>query len=86
MLGPNQITRDMAAQAYNERLSHVARIQMIKHERHDGGAPVDRQAHRRLTANRLAAAFAATVFTVVLAAGAVAASPTIGGGATILIR
>lgn len=86
MLGPNHVSQQMATRSYDERLNHAARIQMIKRDRQGGDTPVDRGAHRRMTVARLAGAVTAVLFSVALAAGAAAASPAVGGGATILIR
>jgi hypothetical protein len=88
MLGPNTVTRDLATQAYNDRLSHAARIQLIKRDRSEEHASlVDRVAARRVTVTRLAAtAVAAGAALAALTATTMAASPSVGGGATFLIR
>ena len=87
MLGPNTVTRDLATQAYNERLSHAARIQLIKRDRsEEHGSFVDRVAARRVTVARLAATAVAAGAALALTATTMAASPSVGGGATFLIR
>jgi hypothetical protein len=91
MLGPNHHTFHLANQAYEERLNHSARIQMIQRERHDESRPVDHQEHRLITVRRLAAAgIAGVVLTAALAAGGVgdvsAAPNRSSGGGTVLIR
>jgi hypothetical protein len=91
MLGPNQHTFHLANQAYEERLAHSARINMVKRARSDE-EPFDRTAHRVITVRRLAAAgIAGFVLTAALAAGgvgSVAAAPNhaAGGGGVTLIR
>lgn len=91
MLGPNQQSLHLANQAYEERLSHSARIAMIKRDRHDATPAFNRTAQRSMTVRRLAAAaVAGVVLTAAVAAagaGAVAASPShAAGGGPVLIR
>lgn len=86
MLGPNETTRLMATEAYDERLAHAARIRRVARERHDERRPFVPQAHRRVTVARVAAAATAIVLTIAGAATAVAAQPALGGGAHILVR
>lgn len=90
MLGPTTTTRHMANQAYEERLSHAARIRMVQKERHDDSKPFHRDGHRLITARRLAAGLAGAVLATAIAAGTVAnvvASPNhANGGGAALIR
>lgn len=86
MLGPNHQSHQLATQTYDERLSHAARIRMVSQARRDGTEPLDRNARRRLTAARLAAGAAGILLSVAIAASTVASNPTVGGGATVLIR
>lgn len=86
MLGPNETTRLMATKAYDERLAHAARIRQVARDRHDEQRPFVPQAHRHITVARVAAAATAVALTVAGAATAVAAHPTLGGGAHILVR
>ncbi|HET7645832.1 MAG TPA: hypothetical protein VFM03_05040 [Candidatus Limnocylindria bacterium] len=76
----------MATKAYDERLAHAARIRQVARERHDEQRPFVPQAHRRITVARIVAAGTAVALTVASAATAVAAHPTLGGGAHILVR
>lgn len=88
MLGPNHHSYHVASQSYGERLSHAARIRMVQKDRHDDSG-FNAEAHRLVTARRLAATVAAAVLTATLAAatvGAVAASPNAHGGGITLIR
>ena len=91
MLGPNQHTHHVASQQYAERLSHAARIRMIQKERSETeGTPFfNLDAHRLITARRLAAGLAGVVLAAAVAAGSagvVNASPShaAGGGATLV--
>lgn len=90
MLGPNHHTYHLANQAYEERLSHAARIRMVQKDRHDETRPFHAEGHRLITARRLLAGLAGVVLTAALAAGSVgiaAASPShAGGGGATLIR
>ena len=90
MLGPNHHTYHVASQAYEERLTHAARIRMVQKERTDDGQPFHRDAYRLITARRLAASLAGVILTVALAAGTVgtvaAAPANASGGGMTLIR
>lgn len=89
MLGPNQHTHHVASQQYAERLDHAARIRMVQKERTEGAPFFNIDAHRLLTARRLAAGLAGVVLAAAVAAGSagvVNASPShaAGGGATLI--
>ncbi|MDQ2690295.1 MAG: hypothetical protein M3Y29_08485 [Chloroflexota bacterium] len=90
MLGPNHGTYHIAQQTYGERLDHAARIRMVQKDRHDGSEPFDRQAHRAMTARRLAASLASVILAATVATAAVgtvvAAPNSAPGGGPTLIR
>lgn len=87
MLGPNHHTFHVANQAYDERLSHAARIRMIQRDRTDGPKPFNREGHRLVTVRRLTAAVAVTALLAAGGVATVAAAPhSVGGGGTVLIR
>lgn len=89
MLGPNHHSLTVAHQAHAERLDHAARIRLVQRDRHDESKPFFRNAHRALTARRLAAGLAGVVLTAALVAGTVgsvaaSASPASGGGPALI--
>lgn len=89
MLGPNQHTHHLASPEYAERLSHAARIRMVQKERSEEAPIFHIDAHRLITARRLAAGLAGVVLAAAVAAGSagvVNASPShaAGGGATLV--
>ncbi len=87
MFAPNASTHQLADQLHQERLSHAARMQLVAREKGPDGTPVDRHAHRRITARRLAAGAAAIVLTVSVGAATVASGGIGGGGGGVtLIR
>ena len=91
MFAPNISTHQLADTIHHERISHAARLQQIKQDRAPDGFAVDRQAHRRMTSRRLAAAMAA-VLTFAIAAAVAANQPAAapaqqhspGGGLTLI--
>jgi hypothetical protein len=80
---PSHISH-VAAHRHDEHLSRAERIRMVQRERRDGNPPLDRPAHRRMTAARLAAAATAFVLGVAMAANAAASTYGGGGGGNAL--
>jgi hypothetical protein len=74
MFAPNISTHQLADTIHHERIAHAALIQQIKQDRAPDAVSVDRQAHRRMTSRRLAAAMAA-VLTFAIAAAVAANQP-----------
>ena len=58
MFAPNISTHQLADTIHHERISHAALLQQIKQDRAPDAVRVDRQAQRRMTSRRLAAAMA----------------------------
>ena len=59
MFAPSIGTRPLADTIHEERTNHAALLQQIKRDRAPDATAVDRQANRRMTSRRLAAAMAA---------------------------
>ena len=58
MFAPNINTHKLADTIHQERTNHAALLHRIKRDRAPDTVAVDRQAHRRMTSRRLAAAMA----------------------------
>jgi len=76
MFAPNVATHMLADATHQERLSHAARIQLIKFERGAFGTPRDPEQHRRITARRLVAAGTGLLLSVAVAAAVGASRDT----------
>jgi hypothetical protein len=92
MFAPDISTHRLADQIHHERLTHAALIQKVVRERSTDGPSVDRDAQRRLTSRRLAAAVAAAALTFAITAATAATQlsepaadqPSTGGGVTLI--
>lgn len=72
MFAPNQTTYQLADRTHADRLAHSARIRAAAQERGSQGTPLNRDAHRRITARRLAATAAGALLSLAIGAGALA--------------
>ena len=93
MFAPNISTHQLADQIHHERLTHAALMQKVARERSTDSIIVDREAQRRATSRRLAAALGAATLTFAIAAAVAgtqqseaAERPHSSGGGVTLIR